>query len=510
MLNQYRYYGGQFQKDFSVFKLSGSDVTSFLQSQSTFDINLLNDHAFHLIAFLDPQGRSESYGWLLKAGSDFLYLVPPELTEASAERIHRYLISEDVEVVGPEHESWTILIGPRSQKSQQAHSFSGELFDESAILQREVDPVLPRIPEEIVDDWRALSGWVSFTGEGFSKEIINNQRLFDLAVVMNKGCYPGQETVSKIATRRGAAYAPVLLEVGTPVGPGEIANFGKKIGSIGPTHEWEGKLYSEAVLLRDFRVEGLKVTFTLSEETYTAIVRYYPLLKGNDKDKALELFYEASNLFRDDRYEEAEKCLRLAIELDPTLADAYESLGVMLGRFERFPEAIEVMQKLSEVDPSSVLAHTNMSLFLMRMGKIDEAEEQKSMATVKSFQQFGKEAQAKEAVENEKKVRLSEWEQRESMFLQVLEIDEEDTLANYGIGSIAVEKGEWERAKKHLEKVLEADPKYSVAYLALGKTYLALGMRELAEATWKKGVAVAASKGDLMPANQMQSELERL
>jgi folate-binding Fe-S cluster repair protein YgfZ/tetratricopeptide (TPR) repeat protein len=510
MLNQYRYHGGQFQKDFSVFKLTGSDVFTFLQAQSTFDIKSIIDGCFHLAAFLDPQGRSECYGWLLKDGSDYLYLVPPQMNEVSSERINRYLISEDVEVEGPQLESWTFLIGPRSQEHKSSNSFSGKLFDEAAILQKEQVSSLPNIPEEIVDDWRALTGWVSFDGMGFSKEIINNQRLFDLAVVTNKGCYPGQETVSKIATRRGAAYAPVLLEVSTPVGPGEITNFGKKIGSIGSTHAWEGKLYSEAVLLRDFRVEGLKVSFTLGESSYTATVRYYPLIKGHDKDKALELFYEASDHFRDDRYEEAEKCLLLAIELDPTLADAYESLGVMLGRFERFQEAVEVMKKLSEVDPSSVLAHTNMSLFLMRMGRIDEAEEQKSMATVKSFQQFGKEAETKEAIENEKKARQAEWEQRESMFLQVLEIDEEDTLANYGIGSIAVEKAEWERAKKHLEKVLEADPKYSVAYLALGKTYLALGNKDLAEATWKKGVSVAASKGDLMPANQMQSELERL
>jgi tetratricopeptide (TPR) repeat protein len=168
------------------------------------------------------------------------------------------------------------------------------------------------------------------------------------------------------------------------------------------------------------------------------------------------------------------------------------------------------MRKLSEIDPSSVLAHTNMSLFLMKQGKIDEAEEQKSQATIKSFQSFGKEAKSKEAEELAQKQKQAEWEQREGMFKQVLEIDPEDTLANYGLGSIAVEKKEFERARQHLEKVIMVDPKYSVAYLALGRAYLGLQAKEDAKACFQEGVKVAASKGDMMPANQMQMELDQL
>jgi tetratricopeptide (TPR) repeat protein len=206
----------------------------------------------------------------------------------------------------------------------------------------------------------------------------------------------------------------------------------------------------------------------------------------------------------------AEQCFRLSLELDPLFADSYEALGVMLGRQERYSEAIELMDKLSQIDSSSVLAHTNKSLFLMKMGKIDEAEEQKSLATVKSFQKFGDEAKLKERVLQEQKKQEEEWTKRESMFQQVLEIDQEDTLANYGIGSIAVEKKHWDKAVAHLEKVLVVDPNYSVAYLALGKAYKAQGHKEKAISTWKEGMIIAAKKGDLMPANQMQVELQNL
>jgi len=192
------------------------------------------------------------------------------------------------------------------------------------------------------------------------------------------------------------------------------------------------------------------------------------------------------------------------------LADAYESLGVMLGRQERFHEAIDLMDHLTKVDPSSVLAHTNKSLYLMRLGKIEEAEQEKSLATVKSFQKFGDEAKLKQKIADEKEKQYQEWVKRESMYRQVLEIDEEDTLANFGLGSIEVERQNWDAAIKHLQKVIQADVNYSVAYLALGKAFKGSGQKEKAESIWREGIIVAAKKGDLMPANQMQFELQNL
>jgi uncharacterized protein HemY len=146
----------------------------------------------------------------------------------------------------------------------------------------------------------------------------------------------------------------------------------------------------------------------------------------------------------------------------------------------------------------------------MKMGKIEEAEEQKSLATVKTFQKFGDEAKLKDLILKEKKAQEEEWAKRENMFKQVLEIDDEDTLANFGLGSIAVERQDWLPAINYLEKVIKADANYSVAYLALGKAYKGSGQKDKAATTWKEGILIAAKKGDLMPANSMQFELQQL
>lgn len=504
MLNTYRYHAGQFSVVLSELNFTGEDVKSFLQTQSTFDVEKLESRQFHLISFLDPQGRLESYGWLLSLDNNFRYLVPTALLDRTLSRLNRFLISEDVTISESSDRKWNFLIGPEATSSE---GYKGVLFDERVYLTETFASQIPTISEQDVELWRGLTGWPSFDGSDFSSEILNNLRLFDLSLSSSKGCYPGQETVSKIATRRGAAYSPVLIEIANELSPGEVYSFDKKIGTARNCYLWEDKYYLACSLLRDFRVEGMGLKFTMNGTDVEGIVRYYPLIKGDLHSKAEELFFDATDDFKNGNLDAAEEKFKLSIQIDPLFADSYESYGVMLGRQERFEEAINLMKKLSEINPKSVLAHTNMSLYLMRLGKIDEAEEQKSLATIKSFQSFGDEAKKKEAEAQHKKKVESEWAQRESMFRQVLEIDPDDTLANYGLGSIAVEKGEWSVARDHLERVLKQDSKYSVAYLALGKALKGLGLKDEARKIWTEGIKVAAAKGDLMPANQMQQEL---
>lgn len=500
MINDFRFSSSKFSVEFAEFVLTGSDVVSFLDNQTTFDVHRLQLNDFHLTTFLDTQGKVETYGWLLKSENAFFFLVPPSLTSATVMRLNKFLVSEDVEIEERGISSWTFHLGGKG----------GSIFDETASLTKEKVESVPVIPHEDVELWRILSGWPSMTAENFKPELINNSRLFDLALTPNKGCYPGQETVSKIATHRGAAYSPVLLETEQPLTPGELTLSGSKIGTAGESRMWEGQYFTPVLLLRDFRVEGMQISFQAGAHNLQGRVRYYPLLKGRPEEKAQELYDSALEDFRHDQLESAEKKLRQAIQLNPAFADVFESLGVMLGRQERFHEAIDLMEQLIQVDPDSSMAHTNLSLYLMRTGKIEEAENHKSQATLKSFKKFGEEARTKEAAAAKARQEAEEWARREKMFLEVLEIDAEDTLANYGLGSIAVEKGEWEKARGFLEKVIEADPKYSVAYLALGKAYKGLGLRDKSRMTFNDGIKVAAAKGDFMPANQMQSELDRL
>ena len=503
MLNHPRFRGGHFSVKFSAFKIQGPDAESFLSVQSTFDVKQMSGDSFHLASFLDPQGRLQCYGWLVRRSDEYLYLVPPALSKKALERLNRFLVAEDVEIEELSETEWTFSFGRKGQ------GYVGKLFDEEVYLEQSTSNE-DEISSEVVNSWRILTGYPSFDGYDFKEEIINQTLLYDLSVSQKKGCYPGQETVSKIATHRGAAFSPVLIQTHKIIPKGALSYQGKKIGEVGDSVRWEESCFASAKILRDFRIDQGSIHGEVNNEEIQGTIQYYPYLKGSHAAKSTELFYAGAEAFRVDDLETAERLFRASIKFDPTNSDSYEALGVMLGRLERFQEAIDLMDQLAESDPDSVMSHTNKSLYLMKLGKIEEAEEEKSKATLKSFARFGKEANDKRAKEERQKQQLKEWEERESLFLQVLEIDPEDTLANYGVGSIAVEKKDWDKARKHLERVLVADEKYSVAYLALGKAYLGLGDKAKAKEIFQKGIKIAAAKGDLMPANQMQAELGQI
>ena len=96
------------------------------------------------------------------------------------------------------------------------------------------------------------------------------------------------------------------------------------------------------------------------------------------------------------------------------------------------------------------------------------------------------------------------------MFLRVLEIDPEDTVANQGLGDVYYQDGLFEKALYHLEMALSKDEKLSVSYLLAGKCFEALGKRNEARKIYEHGIAIASKQGDMMPANEMQSRLNSL
>ena len=146
----------------------------------------------------------------------------------------------------------------------------------------------------------------------------------------------------------------------------------------------------------------------------------------------------------------------------------------------------------------------------MRLGKIEEAEAEKSLATVKSFAFFGKESLLKKQLEDDEKKKVEENIRRENMFLKVLDIDELDTIALFGLADIFFQRKNFSKAIINLEKVITLDSKYSMAYLLLGKCYEAESKIELAISIFKNGIEIASQRGDMMPANEMQSRLNQL
>lgn len=504
-----RYHSSQLELiDWDLIEVTGVDREAFFQGQVTNDLAALAIGEGQVTARLNRTGKVQSFFTIAKLSEKLLILCPKILTHAILDDFNKFIIMDDVEmklIESPVFGHLNYFLKP--EQDQLFHfNFYGI---ETAINTKPFNDVLETDQKEL-EDVRVLNGHPIWKKDVDDSHFINDSILNEIAISYKKGCFLGQETVAKIENNRGPAYYPLLLklegiEMSIPMADFFIED--KKVGKI----NYQKGPYVQVNLFRDFRIEGKKLEILVGETLYKTTVHYLPFYKNQKRiDIANELYHIGVDEFQKAEIDSAMNFMKKAIEFDPQHVDAFESIGVILGRKEQYAEAIEWMDKLLKVKSNSVMAHTNKSLFLMKMGKIEEAEAEKALATVKSFSMYGEEAKIKKALEEEKKKKDEDILRREKMFLEVLEIDEEDTVALFGMGDIAFYRENFKEAVENLEKVVKFDEKYSAAYLLLGKSLEAMGSLERAMQVYKKGIDVASKRGDMMPANDMQSRLNQL
>jgi len=76
---------------------------------------------------------------------------------------------------------------------------------------------------------------------------------------------------------------------------------------------------------------------------------------------------------------------RVATQLDPSNAEAWQALWMALVKLESLSEAIPALEELVRLSPKDQLAYTSLSLALGRAGRIKEAEEMAAKAKVAAW-----------------------------------------------------------------------------------------------------------------------------
>lgn len=352
-----------------------------------------------------------------------------------------------------------------------------------------------------------------------SRVVLPGTGLEQQVVSATKGCFPGQEVVARIRTygsvpkaMRGLVLAlpdlgslPGLPEPGSPLIQG-----GNKIGFWG-AFAWSvtrDSWVALAFLDRTHRAPGTGLELTGDFGSMTAEVVLLPFFRAaDDPERARHLHDQAIRLFSANQDEEALALLEESIRLDPGFADAYEALGVILGRTERYLQAIDIFRRLEEVAPGEPMVHTNLSLFYMKIGDKDEAERQKAQATLKRFAGTSDPAEARALEESAEASRRQEAGRKIDMFAEVLQFDPADPLALMGMGRAWSDLGDHGRAVDYLAQALDVQPDNSSLYASYGKALQALGRSGEAADIFRQGVAVAGRRGDLMPLKDMEHRL---
>ena len=547
-----------FLEDLCLISAEGSDLFSYLQTQTTNDVNELKPGQGQNNAIVDRKARVISTFSLHRTGEESaVILVETQQKENLLNHLNSFLFREDVTLTSSSH-FVLALQGPKSHEIIKiftrsndsipekpndickftfeglpalaiAKSLTGEegcvlVFQTESegtitkkLLELEEQNLLTHIDHHAREVFRIEAGIPSYGKDINDKNILPETGLEHSSVSYNKGCYIGQEVIARIKTYGAPNFALMGLTIEgdvLPISGSEIKLASKKLGVIKSSifsYSLQ-KNISLAYIQKDHRSPDIDLDVTIDNKPYkirTCLLPFYQPQTRKDhskviQDKALKLYQEQDDL------DQPIALLREAIELDPKNATAYEALGVFLSKQNKLDEAISLMKRLVEINPEEIMAHSNLSVYYMQQGRIEDAEQEKGEATALQFEKAIAENMAKKTTENKVKQDLAEREQKISMFKQVLEIDPVDQVANFGLGSVYHDLKRYEEALPPLQTVVKEYKDYSAAYVLLGKTMEKLSRQDEAIQTYREGIAVASKKGDLMPLKEMQQKLNQL
>ncbi len=370
----------------------------------------------------------------------------------------------------------------------------------------------------------AEAGWPRLPADlAPASRLLTQTGLDHFSVSFSKGCYLGQEVVSRVRTYGSApeALRAVLwrdLTAGDmdrlpAAGKDFLTAEGRRCGTFASTF-WAPTLQQVASLVflgREDRTPGARLSLTIGPDELVGEVALLPLHQGaDDGARAAWLHDQALRNFAAGRDQAAAVMLEESLRLDATNAEAFEALGVILGRQQKFHEAIDIFRRLEEVAPEEPMVHTNLSLFYMKIGDREEAERQKALGTMKRFGVGTTPAAAAELAAREAGARTVEAERKRAMFAEVLALDPDDALALMGMGQALADLGETAAAADHLRRALANQADNSALHVSYGRMLGELGRIDEAAEVYRRGIVVASRRGDLMPLREMEHRLQLL
>lgn len=106
---------------------------------------------------------------------------------------------------------------------------------------------------------------------------------------------------------------------------------------------------------------------------------------GADMASPEELLDEGHSALALGEMEEAVRCYRKAVEVDPGFFEGWQALGMALVKTGRPAEAVEALQRAVALQPDDQMAWSSLSLAYARNHQIKEAEEAGAKARVISW-----------------------------------------------------------------------------------------------------------------------------
>jgi tRNA-modifying protein YgfZ len=205
--------------DLHLLEIAGADALDFAHAQFSSDARVLADGAWQWSAWLSPQGRVRAFFQLIRDDAEHLRLL---LRGGDAENLRaelaRYVLrakvslrASDATVLGTDQATAGALALPGSPARWLTTGDRTGTVDSSAAARErwrlgDIRAGLPVLAADLVD--QLLPQWLGLDRLG--------------AVNVKKGCYPGQEVMSRLHFKGGNKRSLYRIELAKTEAPGTV------------------------------------------------------------------------------------------------------------------------------------------------------------------------------------------------------------------------------------------------------------------------------------------------
>ncbi|MDF1578695.1 MAG: divalent cation tolerance protein CutA [Desulfobulbales bacterium] len=204
---------------------------------------------------------------------------------------------------------------------------------------------------------------------------------------------------------------------------------------------------------------------------------------GSALDSAIDLSRKGNRLLRKGDFQEAERVLREAYELDPDNAYILVGLGDLYREQKKFDKAINYYEKILTIDEKNVFALRGAGDALR--GK---NQHERAISCWKRYLECNEDdIQVLTRVGDSYK-KLKEYGASEKYYCRALEINGKDKYALLGVGSLFYKQEKDDKALHYLERLLELDDGYVAVLTMVGNIYRRRQEYERAIAYYAKAV----------------------
>ncbi|WP_375706667.1 YgfZ/GcvT domain-containing protein [Bartonella sp. AA126HLJHH] len=264
-------------KNRGLIQITGEEATDFLQSLITTDVKKISPQELFPGALLSPQGKVLADFLIGKKEDGYLIDIRMPLADTLHKRLLLYKLRKKVEITQPFQELVTVFLNNESDALNFDSSFVDKRFPQQEKIIR-IYGKKPFLTSEYHDTWNQLRIRYAIAESAQDYEIgkvfphdINYDQINGLA--FNKGCYIGQEIVSRMHHRRAVRRRIFIVKGQCKLTPQSNIEAGTKVlGYLGTCIGNEALALMRIDHVKDamdynipFTVKNIPVTISIAE-----------------------------------------------------------------------------------------------------------------------------------------------------------------------------------------------------------------------------------------------------